>query len=125
LIARLESALSSVLKAPVVAVIEYNYEKDGVILIPAGTKAIGELQQASINGYVGIVFHTLQMPDGRNEKIEAMAMDLQNEPLKGRVTGTNKGRKFLTRTLSGVGTSSTARSRSSIRIPTTMPTPWC
>jgi len=104
LIARLESAVSSVLKAPVVAVIEYNYEKDGVIVIPAGTKAIGELQQASINGYVGIVFHTLQMPDGRNEKIEAMAMDLQNEPLKGKVTGTNKGRKFLTRTLSGVGT---------------------
>ena len=104
LIARLESAISSALKAPVVAVIEYNYEKDGVILIPAGTKAIGELQQASINGYVGIVFHTLQMPDGRNEKIEAMAMDLQNEPLKGKVTGTSKGRKFLTRTLSGVGT---------------------
>jgi hypothetical protein len=104
LIARLESAVTSALKAPVVAAIEYNYERDGVILIPAGTKAIGELQQASINGYVGITFHTLQMPDGRNEQIEAMAMDLRNEPLKGNVTGTNKGRKFMTRTLSGVGT---------------------
>ncbi len=104
LIARLESAVTSALKAPVVAAIEYNYERDGVIVVPAGTKAIGELQQASINGYVGITFHTLQMPDGRNEQIEAMAMDLRNEPLKGKVTGTNKGRKFLTRTLSGVGT---------------------
>jgi type IV secretory pathway VirB10-like protein len=104
LIARLESAVTSALKAPVVAAIEYNYERDGVILIPAGTKAIGDMQQASTNGYVGITFHTLQMPDGRNEKIEAMAVDLQNEPLKGKVTGTNKGKKFVTRTLSGVGT---------------------
>jgi type IV secretory pathway VirB10-like protein len=104
LIARLESAVTSALKAPVVAAIEYNYEREGVILIPAGTKAIGELQQTSINGYVGIAFHSLQMPDGRNETIEAIAMDLRNEPLKGKVTGTNKGRKFITRTLSGVGT---------------------
>jgi hypothetical protein len=44
------------------------------------------------------------MSDGRSEQIEAMAMDLRNEPLKGKVTGTNKGRKFLTRALSGVGT---------------------
>jgi len=104
LIARLESSVTSALKMPVVADIEYNYEKDGAILVPAGTKAIGELQQASANGYVGIVFHTLRMPDGRYEKIDATAMDLRNEPLKGKVTGTNKGRKFLTRTLTGVGT---------------------
>jgi type IV secretory pathway VirB10-like protein len=104
LIARLESSVTSALKTPVVADIEYNYEKDGAILVPAGTKAIGELQQTSANGYVGIVFHTLQMPDGRYERIDATAMDLRNEPLKGKVTGTNKGRKFLTRTLTGVGT---------------------
>jgi type IV secretory pathway VirB10-like protein len=104
LIARLESAVTSALKVPVVADIEYNYEKDGEILIPAGTKAIGELQQTATNGFVGIVFHSLQMPDGRSEPIEASAMDFRNEPLKGKVTGTNKGRKFLTRTLTGVGT---------------------
>src|SRR5207245_3216201 len=40
LIARLESAVTSALKAPVVAAIEYNYERDCVILTPAGTKAI-------------------------------------------------------------------------------------
>jgi type IV secretory pathway VirB10-like protein len=104
LIARLESAVTSALKAPVVAAVEYNYEKDGVILIPAGTKVIGEMNQASSNGYVGIAFHSLQMPGGRAEQIEAIAMDLENKPLKGNVTGTNKGRKLLTRTLSGVGT---------------------
>jgi len=104
LIARLESSVTSAIRMPVVADIEYNYEEDGVILIPAGTKAIGELQQTSASGYVGIVFHTLQMPDGRYEKIEATATDLRSEPLKGKVTGTNKGRKFLTRALTGVGT---------------------
>lgn len=104
LIARLESAVTSALKVPVVADIEYNYERDGEILVPAGTKAIGELQQASTNGFVGIVFHSLQMPDGKSQQIEASAMDLRNEPLKGKVTGTNKGRKFVTRTLTGVGT---------------------
>jgi type IV secretory pathway VirB10-like protein len=104
LIGRLESAVTSALKAPVVAVVEYNYERDGMILIPAGTKAIGELQQSSTSGYVGIRFHTLQMPDGGTEQIDALAMDLKNEPLKGTVTGTNRGRKFLTGTLSGVGT---------------------
>jgi hypothetical protein len=44
------------------------------------------------------------MPDGKSQQIEASAMDLRNEPLKGKVTGTNKGRKFVTRTLTGVGT---------------------
>jgi type IV secretory pathway VirB10-like protein len=104
LIGRLESAVTSALKVPIVADIEYNYERDGEILVPAGTKAFGELQQVSTNGFVGIAFHSLQMPDGRIEQIEASAMDLRNQPLKGKVTGMNKGQKFLTRTLTGVGT---------------------
>jgi len=104
LIARLESAVSSALQAPVIASVEYNYERNGEILVPAGTKVIGELQQASANGLVGIAFHSLRMPDGRTEPIQAVAMDLKSEPLKGTITGTNKGRKLLTRALSGVGT---------------------
>jgi hypothetical protein len=104
IIVRLESAVTSALKAPVVAAVEYNYEKDGAILIPAGAKVIGDLQQASSDGSVGIRFHTLQMPNGRSEQIEAIAMDLQNKPIKGAVTGANKGKKFFVRALSGVGT---------------------
>jgi hypothetical protein len=104
LIARLESAVSSALQAPVVASVEYSYEKNGDILVPAGAKVVGQLQQASASGLVSIVFHSLQMPDGRTEQIQAVAMDLRSEPIKGNVTGTNKGRRLLTRTLSGVGT---------------------
>jgi len=41
---------------PVIAVVEYNYERDGEIVIPAGTKAIGQMTQANQNGQVGLRF---------------------------------------------------------------------
>src|SRR6266849_5019329 len=46
LVARLQTAVSSAVKTPVIAVIEYNYERDGEIVIPAGTKAIGQRPQS-------------------------------------------------------------------------------
>src|SRR5262249_35828817 len=64
LVARLQVAVSTAVKRPVVATIEYNYEHDGEIIIPAGTNAFGELQQANRHGIVSVHFHTLQMPDG-------------------------------------------------------------
>ena len=87
-----------------VAAIEYNYERDGEIIIPAGTKAFGELQQANRSGDVGIRFHTLQMPDGTTEKIDAGSMSLSYGPLKGSVSGGNSVKRILVRSLSGVGT---------------------
>jgi hypothetical protein len=104
LLARLEAAATTALKMPAVASIEYNYERDGRIVIPAGTKVIGEVQQASPEGYLHIRFHTLRMPDGREEAIEATAISLDHQPLKGQVSGKNSGKKVLSRTLSGVGT---------------------
>ena len=86
------------------AAIEYNYEKDGEIIIPAGTKAFGDLQQANRNGNIGIRFHTLQMPDGATEKIDATAMSLAYGPLKGSVSGGNAAKRFLVRSMTGVGT---------------------
>jgi len=41
--ARLESAVNTAIRTPVVAVIEYNYEQNGEIVIPAGAKAFGHL----------------------------------------------------------------------------------
>jgi len=104
LVARLQSAVSTAVKTPVVAAIEYNYERDGEIIIPAGTKAFGELQQANRSGDVGIRFHTLQMPDGTTEKIDAGSMSLSYGPLKGSVSGGNSVKRILVRSLSGVGT---------------------
>jgi hypothetical protein len=104
LVARLQTAVSTAVKAPVVAVIETHYERDGEIVLPAGTKAFGELETGTRSGYIGIRFHTLQMPDGTTEKIEAGAMSLDFGPLKGQVSGRNRGKQFLARTLTGVGT---------------------
>src|SRR5439155_14773605 len=89
---------------PVVASIEYNYERDGAIVIPAGTKAVGDIQQASSEGFLSVRFHTLELPNGGEEKIEGTAVALDHKPLKGEVSGKNTGKKFLSRTLSGAGT---------------------
>src|SRR5439155_19931085 len=89
---------------PVVASIEYHYERDGAIVIPAGTKAVGDVQQASSEGFLSVRFHTLELTNGREEKIEGAAVALDHKPLKGEVSGKNTGKKFLSRTLSGAGT---------------------
>jgi hypothetical protein len=104
LVARLEAAATTAVKTPVVASIEYNYERDGIIMVPAGTKVLGDVQQASSEGYLSVRFHTMQMPDGREEKIEGAGVGLDQKPLRGVVSGKNTGKKFVSRTLSGVGT---------------------
>lgn len=104
LVARLQHSVSSAAKVPIVAVIEYNYEQDGEVVVPAGTKAYGELSQATPQGWVNFKFHTLEWPDGRQEEIAASALSMERGLLKGEVNGRNSGRKFLTRALTGVGT---------------------
>ena len=104
LVARLQTPVSSAVKTPVVAAIEYNYERDGETVMPAGSKAFGELVQANEHGYVGIQFHTIQMPDETTQKIDGHAVGLQFQPLRGEVTGRNTGTRFLVRSLTGVGT---------------------
>jgi hypothetical protein len=103
LVARLETPASSAIKAPVVAAIEYNYERDGEVVIPAGSKAFGELQQANAQGYVGIRFHTIQLPDETEQTIEGIAMGLEFQPLKGNVTGRNRAKRFLVQSVTGLG----------------------
>ena len=104
LVARLESAASTAVKEPVIAVIEYNYERDGEIVVPAGARAVGQLSQADRSGHVDIKFDALEMPDGTTEKIDGVAMDLKFGPLKGYVAGKRTGTKFLVRSLTGIGT---------------------
>ena len=107
LVARLQAPASSAVSAPVVAVIEYNYERDGEIVLPAGVHAVGKLQQANSSGYVSLHFDTLQMPDGTTEKIDAGAMGLDYKPLKGAVTGRRRAARFLVESLTGLGTMAT------------------
>lgn len=104
LIARLQHGVSSAAKAPVIAVVEYNYEDDGVIVVPAGTKAYGELTGATPQGWVTLKFHTLEFPNGATEEIDGSALGMQRQALRGEVSGENHGKRFLTRALTGVGT---------------------
>jgi hypothetical protein len=101
--ARLESAASSAVRTPVLAVIEYNYERDGVIVVPAGARVVGHMQDADLSGYVRIQFDSLMMPDGAAVPIQAVATDLEMRPLKGKVEGKNTGKNVLVRSLSGIG----------------------
>jgi len=101
--ARLESAASTAVRTPVLAVIEYNYERDGEIIVPAGARVTGHMQDADRSGYVRIQFDSLMMPDGATVPIQAVAVDLEMRPLKGRVEGKNTGKNVLVRSLTGIG----------------------
>jgi Bacterial conjugation TrbI-like protein len=101
--ARLESAVNTAVRTPVVAVVEYNYEQNGEIVIPAGAKAFGHLESADRSGYIGIRFESLLMPDGSSVALEAAATDLQLRPLRGKVEGKHAGKNVLVRSFAGVG----------------------
>ena len=107
LVARLQSVVNSAIKTPVVAAVEYNYERDGEIVVPAGALVLGSLQQTDRSGYVAIRFDTIQMPDGSSEKVDATAMSLSFGPLKGVVSGKRSGTNFLVRTFTGLGQAAT------------------
>lgn len=104
LVARLEAPVSSAVSAPVIAVVEYNYERNGEIVIPAGTKVFGKLSNVTSSGFIGFQFDRVEFADGTVEKIDATAMDLKFGPLKGTVSGRNRGRNFLVRSVTGIGT---------------------
>jgi|SRR5579872_490377 len=101
--ARLESAVNTAVQTPVVAVIEYNYEHNGEIVVPAGSKAFGRLEAADRSGYVGVRFNSLMLPDGSSVNLEASATDLNLRPLHGKVEGKNTGKNILVRSFAGVG----------------------
>jgi len=96
--------VSSAVPTPVVAVVEYSYERDGQIVLPAGARVLGRLTQVNASGYVGMQFSRVDLPDGTTQKIDGTAMSLDFGPLKGIVSGKKTGTKFLVRSLTGMGT---------------------
>lgn len=104
LIARLEAPVSSAVPAPVIAVVEYSYERSGDIVLPAGSRVFGKISRVSPSGFVGFQFDRVETPEGTVEKIDATSMDLRFGPIKGSVSGRNTGKNFLVRSLTGIGT---------------------
>jgi hypothetical protein len=90
-------------RAPVLGVIAYTYEREGQIIVPAGAKAVGHMQEADRSGHVRVQFESLMMPDGATVPIQAVAIDLDMRPLKDKVEDKNTGKNVLVRSLSGIG----------------------
>jgi hypothetical protein len=101
--ARLESMATTAVHAPVTAVVEYNYERDGAVLIPAGSRVVGKVSQADPSGLVNITFSSIEFPGGERVAIDAVAADMSLQAVKGTVTGKQAGRSMLVRSLAGIG----------------------
>lgn len=101
--AKLETQISSAVLTPVVAVVEYTYAIGDRIVIPAGARVYGSLQQADRSGLVSVKFDEIELLDGAREKIEAVGTGLDLGPIKGNVYGKNTGKNFLVRAASGIG----------------------
>ena len=101
--AKLETQISSAVQTPVVAIVEYTYAIGEKIVLPAGARVYGQLQQADRSGLVSIKFDEVELLDGARNKIDAIGTGLDLGPLHGSVSGTNAGRNFMVRAASGVG----------------------
>lgn len=101
--AKLETQISSAVQAPVVAVVEYTYAIGDRIVVPAGARVYGQLQQADRSGLVSVKFDEIELLDGAREKIDAVGTGLDLGPIKGSVYGKNTGKNFLVRAASGLG----------------------
>ena len=101
--AKLETQISSVVEAPVVAVVQYTYALGNKVVVPAGARVYGHLEQANRTGYVSVKFYELELLDGAREKIDAVGTGLDLGPIKGKVFGKNTGRNFLVQAASGLG----------------------
>lgn len=99
----LEAVATTATKAPVIAVVDYNYKRNGVTIIPAGSRLIGSIGQASSTGIVDIQFTSIHLPNGEDVAISAIALNTQMGALKGLVTGRNRGKQFLLATMAGLG----------------------
>jgi hypothetical protein len=101
--ARLEAMATTAVHAPVTAIIEYNYERDGRILIPAGSRAVGKIVGADPSGLMNISFSSIQFAGGETVPIEAIASDMNLQALKGKVSGKHAGRNFFVRSVADMG----------------------
>jgi hypothetical protein len=103
LLARLQSTITTAVTAPVVAMVEVNYERDGEIVVPAGSIAFGKIEQANSSGHVNVAFDEMQTTEGSRWRIEGIAQALDFGPLKGKVEGRKSAARFVTRAITGVG----------------------
>jgi hypothetical protein len=102
--AKLETQISSAVQAPVVAVVEYTYAIGDRIIVPAGARVYGQLQQADRSGLVSVKFDEIELLDGAREKIDAVGTGLDLGPIKGKCVREEHGQELSgARGVSGIG----------------------
>ncbi len=99
----LETVVSTAVAAPVIAVVDFDYQRDGITIVPAGSRLIGTMGASSSTGVINLHFNGIRMPNGNTISISAVGLNHQLMALKGIVTGKHVVEQFLMASLAGVG----------------------
>ncbi len=99
----LETVASTGVTAPVIAVVDFDYQRDGITIVPAGARLIGSMGASSSTGIVNLHFNSIRMPNGKTVTISAVGLNHHLMALKGTVTGRHVVQQFLMASLAGVG----------------------
>jgi len=100
----LETVASTFLAgAPVIAVVDFDYSRNGATIVPAGSRVIGSMGGANATGLCRINFTSITMPNGATVPISAIGLDHHLMPLKGYVTGRHRFEQFFLAGLAGTG----------------------
>ena len=103
LAARLETAVTTAVDIPVVAVIEYNYQRYGEVVVPAGSKVFGQVGQSNRQGWLTLDFRSIQLPGVGTIPINATALSLDYGALRAKVRGRKRLKKALVQAGTGIG----------------------
>jgi len=99
----LEDVASTAVSAPIIAVVDFDYQRDGITIIPAGSRLIGSMGASNSTGIVNLHFSSIRMPNGNTVAIAAVGLNHQLQALKGIVTGRHVVQQFLMASLAGLG----------------------
>ncbi len=102
----LETVASTAVAAPVIAVVDYDYQRNGITIVPAGSRIIGTMGGSSETGIVNLRFSEVRLPNGNTVEISAVGLNHQLMPIKGYVTGRHQIQQFLLAALAGMGSTS-------------------
>jgi len=99
----LETVASTAVSAPIIAVVDFDYQRNGRTIVPSGSRLLGTLGASSSTGIVNLHFNSIRMPNGNTVSVTAVGLNHQLMPLKGIVTGRHVVQQFLLASLGGLG----------------------
>jgi Bacterial conjugation TrbI-like protein len=102
--AHLETVASTAIVMPVIAVVDFDYQRNGVTVIPAGSRVFGTMGASNSTGLTNLHFTEIRLPRSNTPvSVSAIGLDHQLMPIKGYVTGRHQVEQFLLAALAGLG----------------------